>query len=210
MANWLERLGGFSTESSSNAELARKAAELLSIVQEFKGDLAYLGANAEWANVFQITKALLVMQLKGACNTLVARANELNPDKEHFSSLDASVSYEIGDHRLTVSVVAGILDGIAAKLTQVKGTVGPPAATPAAGRGCLVATAVYGSPDAPQVQVLRRFRDSVLLHSLPGKFCVRAYYAWAPSLARRLQRSRWAVRALRGALDKFVRHLEKT
>jgi hypothetical protein len=73
-----------------------------------------------------------------------------------------------------------------------------------------VATAVYGSADAPEVQVLRRFRDSVLLHSLPGKFCVRVYYAWAPSLARGLERRRWAMRALRGALDKFVRRLEKT
>jgi len=87
------------------------------------------------------------------------------------------------------------------KLTQVNGTV--------AGQGCFVATAVYGCPDAPQIQVLRRFRDSVLLHSRPGKCCVRAYYACAPGLSRRLQRRRWALRALRAALDKFVRRLEK-
>ena len=217
MANWLERRGDFRSEVSSNADLARKTAELLSIVQEFKGDLAHLGANAEWAHVFPAMKALLVMQLKGAGNALVAQANRLNPDQQHLSSLDASVLYEPGDPRLTVSVVAGILDEIATKLTQVSGTkltqVNGTKLTQVngtvAGQGCFVATAVYGCPDAPQIQVLRRFRDSVLLHSRPGKCCVRAYYACAPGLSRRLQRRRWALRALRAALDKFVRRLEK-
>jgi len=45
--------------------------------------------------------------------------------------------------------------------------------------GCFVATAVYGNPDAPQVQVLREFRDNVLMHNPAGKRFVGFYYSGA-------------------------------
>ncbi|MGV8120478.1 MAG: CFI-box-CTERM domain-containing protein [Candidatus Xenobiia bacterium LiM19] len=50
-------------------------------------------------------------------------------------------------------------------------------------QGCFIATAAYGSPLDPHVVSLRRFRDSVLLKSLTGSLCVRAYYYCSPPLA---------------------------
>lgn len=52
--------------------------------------------------------------------------------------------------------------------------------------GCYIATACYGSFDHPDVIVLRRFRDAVLLKSAVGRLVVRVYYGLSPSLASKL------------------------
>ncbi len=49
--------------------------------------------------------------------------------------------------------------------------------------GCFIATAAYGSPDAAEIDVLRRFRDEFLLHNYPGKAFVAVYYATSPPVA---------------------------
>lgn len=74
--------------------------------------------------------------------------------------------------------------------------------------GCYIATAVYGSYDAPPVLVLRRFRDERLQRSRPGRAFVRAYYRLSPPLASRLGSATTMNRAVRAILDRVVGHLE--
>ncbi len=50
--------------------------------------------------------------------------------------------------------------------------------------GCFVATAVYHTPDAPQLVVLRAFRDKVLMTSQAGAKLVAYYYQHGPYWAR--------------------------
>ncbi len=67
------------------------------------------------------------------------------------------------------------------------------------GGGCFIATAAFGSPMAPQVQLLRDFRDRLLLSSAPGQAFVRGYYAVSPPIAEMIGRSdalRAAVRVM--------------
>lgn len=52
---------------------------------------------------------------------------------------------------------------------------------------CFIATAVYGSPWAPEVILLRGFRDRVLKKSAPGRGFIRFYYWSAPAIARCLE-----------------------
>lgn len=73
---------------------------------------------------------------------------------------------------------------------------------------CYIATAVYGSYDAPQVRVLRAFRDDTLAGSAAGRAFVRLYYAVSPAAARRFGPGSPFGRATRPVLDAVVRRLE--
>jgi hypothetical protein len=57
---------------------------------------------------------------------------------------------------------------------------------------CFIATAAYGSYLAPEVRVLRRFRDSVLTKNRPGRAFVGWYYRISPPLAATISRHAWA------------------
>jgi len=55
--------------------------------------------------------------------------------------------------------------------------------TPSPSGGCFIATAAYGTPTAEQIDVLREFRDSVLLESTAGSQFVALYYQLSPPVA---------------------------
>jgi hypothetical protein len=60
-----------------------------------------------------------------------------------------------------------------------------------------VATAVVDSPNVPELQILRRFRDQVLLRSVCGRAFVTWYWRVGPRLAVWVQcrpRVRWIIR----------------
>jgi hypothetical protein len=72
-------------------------------------------------------------------------------------------------------------------------------------RACFIATAAYGSPDAPEVEALRRFRDRRLLTSRPGAALVRLYYRVSPPFARLIARRPALRMAVRKTLDFITR-----
>ncbi len=53
--------------------------------------------------------------------------------------------------------------------------------------GCFIATAVYQSWDAPELEPLREFRDQILMTSAAGRSLASAYYYWGPRWAHELQ-----------------------
>jgi hypothetical protein len=65
--------------------------------------------------------------------------------------------------------------------------------------GCFIATASYGTPTAAEIDVLREFRDRILLGHPVGEQLVNSYYRYSPPLAAWIARSdrrRWLVREL--------------
>jgi hypothetical protein len=62
---------------------------------------------------------------------------------------------------------------------------------------CFIATAAFGSASAPQVEVLRQFRDAWLLNRSWGARTVRAYYRHSPVFAEMIRNRatlRWLIR----------------
>ena len=76
--------------------------------------------------------------------------------------------------------------------------------------GCFIATAVYGSSEASEVRILRKFRDEFLLKFLLGELFVRCYYRISPYLAERLE-GRTEIRAFikKTVLDPIVSFISK-
>ncbi len=58
-------------------------------------------------------------------------------------------------------------------------TVGPPPN----GNGCFIATAAYGTSTAEEIDILRAFRDEVMLESTVGSQLVEWYYQTSPQVA---------------------------
>lgn len=75
--------------------------------------------------------------------------------------------------------------------------------------GCYIATCVYGAYDAPEVLVLRKFRDEVLLKHLFGKLFVKFYYSVSPKVVKLFGKNQTFRRFWRKILNKIVLHLQK-
>jgi len=61
---------------------------------------------------------------------------------------------------------------------------------------CFCASLAWG-PEAPETDLLRRFRDRILRRSTAGRWLIRLYYRTAPSICRRLDGRSAAIDALR-------------
>ena len=75
--------------------------------------------------------------------------------------------------------------------------------------GCFIATAVYGSNDAPEVLVLRDFRDKFLIYSSVGLFLIKIYYKISPALASKLTNARLKTLVKKYVLDPIVEYISK-
>lgn len=75
--------------------------------------------------------------------------------------------------------------------------------------GCYIATAVYGSYDAPQVMTLRKFRDETLRTTAPGRWFIRTYYRLSPPVAEKLKNAKHINAFVRKLLDKWVERLNR-
>ncbi|MBI4004352.1 MAG: S8 family serine peptidase, partial [Candidatus Omnitrophica bacterium] len=65
---------------------------------------------------------------------------------------------------------------------------------------CFIATAAYGSPLAPELDVLRAYRDGVLARSALGRTLVSSYYRLAPPVAQFIEDKPWLRALVRKAL----------
>jgi hypothetical protein len=72
---------------------------------------------------------------------------------------------------------------------------------------CYVATMVYGDYDAPEVMVLRNFRDNTLAKSAAGLIFIKVYYKYSPFWVERFRHSPIVNRVIKAVLDRLVKKL---
>jgi hypothetical protein len=70
--------------------------------------------------------------------------------------------------------------------------------------GCFIATACYGDYNAPEVIVLRKYRDEVLKQNSVGKLFIKAYYAISPAIAKILFQSNFLKNIMKQNLLKPI------
>lgn len=79
--------------------------------------------------------------------------------------------------------------------------------------GCFIATAVYGSPYANEVMILKAFRDEWLLNYSFGKAFVKLYYWISPSIANRIAKRKFLKEMTKSILIipilKFANYLKR-
>lgn len=73
--------------------------------------------------------------------------------------------------------------------------------------GCYIATAVYGSYQAPEVLTLRKFRDEVLASTMMGRLFIKTYYLLSPPVANWLKDAKSINGLVKKILDRFVLNL---
>lgn len=86
------------------------------------------------------------------------------------------------------------------KELEKEGAKEPTTADCVAASACFIATACYGSPLAEEVELLRRFRNSVLLPTRAGRLAAIAYYRLSPPVAFWLTKRPYARAATRRLL----------
>lgn len=74
--------------------------------------------------------------------------------------------------------------------------------------GCFIATAVYGTPLAEEIDVLREWRDNSLMTNPIGELFVKAYYKLSPPIADFIRDKEILKKVIRIGLDPFVGFLK--
>ena len=92
------------------------------------------------------------------------------------TGLDPKTTYEFKAQLKYDDNGTVIIEGATLYFTTDKSSLPP-------SEGCFIATAAYGTPTAEQIDVLREFRDVVLLESTVGSQFVALYYQLSPPVA---------------------------
>lgn len=94
---------------------------------------------------------------------------------------------------------------------KVMGKPAPPRNSSTGGKsGCYIATVCYESEFAPEVLMLKKYRDNVLSKTSLGKIFIKWYYFISPSIAKKMQNHKYLNSIIRrNILDKIVDKISK-
>lgn len=74
---------------------------------------------------------------------------------------------------------------------------------------CYVATMVYGDYNAPEVKILRQYRDNVLAKHFTGQLFIKVYYRTSPLFVRIFRNNKLVKHGIRRILSKIIEGLTK-
>ncbi|MBK7552335.1 MAG: fibronectin type III domain-containing protein [Syntrophaceae bacterium] len=131
-----------------------------------------------------------------------------NSTRATISSLIEGVTYYMA---VTAYDVSGNQSGYSDEIVYTAPGGSSPSPSPGSGTvsgggggGCFIATAAFGSAMAPEVALLREFRDTYLLTNGPGRAFVDCYYRVSPPIAEFIRRDEDLRRIARAVLWPLV------
>lgn len=194
-------------ESSDTVE--KTTFENLVNLDAFNG-LIKMAADKKWDEAERVTKTLLALhdETKGKVTVRVQQKGK--EDVKSGLSLNKLATFAIDDSRVIDE--ARRLADQSGKVLIVIGATGREIeiysiVEPTKSGNCFIATAAYGSPLAPEVEIFRRFRDGVLLVSSLGKRFVGLYYFVSPPLASLISKHKCLQTLTRRFLLEPILHL---
>jgi tetratricopeptide (TPR) repeat protein len=116
-----------------------------------------------------------------------------NPDAKYFLGVVLEAQGQKRDAREVFKSVVDVFPDSDRAVEANKRLLAPATSS----SGCFVATVCFGSFDAPEVRLLRGYRDTYLAGSKLGRLCTAVYYKIGPSAAAMLERYQWLRRPVR-------------
>lgn len=207
-----------------------RAKPLLQNIKSILGntDSLYLGLSTRVASDAQ---GYIVNEVNVTQDAVIKSAEQFGGDRRIASMVFLSKFKEVLTAAWNATVLLGTLDMLSdfkinrynknkeslRQLCNQVGvpTYGSPSPTPSPGprpqppkSGCYIATMVYGSYDAPQVLVLRQFRDNVLNKYYLGRRFISFYYHYSPGWVSKMQDKHTINIILRSVLNFIVKSIK--
>ena len=137
------------------------------------------------------------LSISNASHTLFGPTNLIHSTEGVLRSLEPAFQ-EVGDYTIHLEIDGILFQPIETEAASLTIQVREPP-----GGGCLIATAVYGSEMAPQIQHLREIRDNILLSTEAGRSFMDVfnpvYYWFSPAIAD-MERQNAVFRAAVGGI----------
>ena len=140
------------------------------------------------------TNSLVQLQASDLENVVMYSSPELDVEKEESTKSAGKTALTVFGIIIGIIVAASLLIYLAVQSLLNSA-------------GCYIATMAYGSYDAPEVLILRRFRDEKLSKTFMGRVFIANYYAFSPLLVKFVKKTGIADRLIRRKLDGFVNRL---
>jgi len=162
------------------------------------------------ANAFQSVLGANALTVRDVGPVLLDAAGEvLDPEAEGFDPADiAVVRVQLSEFSILSVAVQAICEvpwgPILTLMAAILALLGARDGGGGGGGPCFIATAAYGTPLADQIDLLRAFRDDVLLSNAVGTALVNTYYTYSPAIADAISSSPVLKALVRLALTPFL------
>ena len=133
-------------------------------------DVTFTAQLTDNSVIYKIVNGVWIKLAKGTDYTILGDGKTIRYNIEDDGPLDSDKTQGV------------IVDPVVAT-TTIANNAAPSSSGGGGGGGCFIATAAYGSYLDPHVNVLRNFRDNILMKSTMGAAFVKFYYAGSPQVA---------------------------
>ena len=150
----------------------------------------------------------VTITLSGSSSVIANTASDGNYSFSGLSNGSYTITPSLTDYTFTPSNYSLIVSGADVNAQDFSASFNKKASntgsTGSASGGCFIATAAYGSSLHPHVQVLRLFRDEIMMRTALGRKFVMTYYRVSPYAAEWIQKRGWAKWVVRLMLGPVV------